>query len=152
MSHVAAVDVQILDLEALKRACETLGLEFRKGKKTFKWYGTWVNDYHGNDAAYKNGVNPKDYGKCQHAIGIKGNDKAYEIGLISDPDKPGGYKMVYDFWQGGLGIEKVAGKGCNNLINQYAKEVAISKVKKLGYTVTEKTNANGEIEIEATKW
>ena len=149
MSHVASVEIEIKDFEALKAACKTLGLEFRKGQKTFKWYGQWVGDYSGNDAAYKNGIDPKDYGKCEHAIGIPGNTQAYEIGVIQ---KDGKYSLIYDFWQGGYGIEKVAGKGCKNLINQYAKEVAISKVKKLGYTVTEKTNADGEIEIEATKW
>ena len=36
MSHVANVEVEVQDLEILKRACDTLGLEFREGQKTWE--------------------------------------------------------------------------------------------------------------------
>ena len=39
MSHVATVEVQITDLDALKAACEKLGLEFVEEKTEFRWYG-----------------------------------------------------------------------------------------------------------------
>ena len=32
MSHVSKVDMEILDLDALKKACADCGLEFREGQ------------------------------------------------------------------------------------------------------------------------
>jgi hypothetical protein len=99
MSHVAMVSIEIKDLDALKVAAEECGLEFRENQKTYKWYGKWMNDYSGDDAAYKAGLDPKDYGKCAHAIGVPNNNRAYEIGVIDKGE--GKYGLVWDFWQGG---------------------------------------------------
>lgn len=75
MSHVVTVDVRVRNLKALAAACERLGLELLRDKKTFRWFGKWVNDYHDANAAVNNGINPKDFGKCEHAIAVKGNKK-----------------------------------------------------------------------------
>ena len=53
MSHVAEVQLEILDMKALKEAVEELGLEWREGQTTYNWYQSWVGDYHGKDAASK---------------------------------------------------------------------------------------------------
>lgn len=147
MSHVATVDLQILDLDALKAACEEIGLIWKEGQKTYRWYQKWMNDYGKDDAAYKNGIKPEDYGKCEHAIGTKSN--GYEIGVVKNP-KGKGYVLIWDFFDGT--IEKAAGKQCDKLFKTYSKNVAVKQVKRLGYTAQVTTNANGEIEITATKY
>src|SRR5437016_6251552 len=108
MSHVAAIKTEITDLEALKRACDELGLTFKEGQTTYKWFGQWVNDYHGEDAAYKSGIDPKDYGKCAHAIGVPGS--GYEIGVVKLPN--GNFTLIYDFFGPGRKIMETLGQGC----------------------------------------
>jgi len=148
MSHVATIEIIIKDLEALKQACKECGLEFVQGQKTYKWYGKWVQDYHGNDAAYKHGIDPKNYGKCDHAIRVPNNPQAYEIGVVK-VDK--GYTLVWDFWNGGFGLEKLAGPNCSNVVQNYSKNVTLKKLRNMGYSVKHKTNTEGDIEIEATR-
>ena len=151
MSHVATVEIQIKDLEALKTACKSIGLIFKENQKSYKWYGSWQNDYSASNAAYKAGIDPKDYGKCAHAIGIPGNSQAYEIGVVK---RPGGtFKLVWDFWNGGFGLEKVAGKDCSKLVQSYASEVCKKHLKAQGYSLgTTKLNDQGEIEMIFTQY
>jgi len=88
MSHVTVIEFEIRDLECLRQACTELGLEFREGQKTFRWFGVHVGDYKVPD-----GFAVQDMGKCDHAIGLPGNGpskKAYEIGVVRRRDgKPG---------------------------------------------------------------
>jgi|SRR6266853_1146947 len=146
MSHVATVEVEIRDLDALRAACAAAGLEFREGQRTFRWYGRWVKDYNGQDAAFRAGIDPKDYGKCEHAIGVPGNAQAYEIGVVKKPG--GGYLLAWDFFMGGYGLEKVAGKGCLNLVRSYVGQVAQRTLRRQGYTLGAKRMlADGSVEL-----
>jgi len=119
MSHVTTIECEIKDLEALKAACEKAGLEFRENQKTYKWYGTHVGDY-----PLPEGFTKEDLGKCDHAIGVPGKKGAYEIGVVKQGDK---YTMLWDFWNGGYGLEAVAGKDCENVTDAYATEVALKE-------------------------
>lgn len=146
MSHVASIEIVIKDLAALKAACKAAGLEFRENQKTWKWYGRWMNDYSDSKAAYKNGIDPKQYGKCDHAIGIPGNNTSYEIGVYAQAD--GTYKLAWDFWGGGNGLEKVAGKDCFKLVQSYAGEVAKKHLISKGFTMGKtKVTADGTVEM-----
>lgn len=132
MSHVTAVNMEIKDLDALQAAADELGLELVRDQKTWKWFGTWVNDYHGADAAYKNGINPKDYGKCDHALRVKGNPSAYEIGVYQQPD--GSFKLAWDFYGGaGKAVQNCVGRKGEHLKQGYAKAVAVNALKKKGF-------------------
>jgi hypothetical protein len=132
MSHVSCIDVVIKDLDALKRVAEELGLEFVEGQKTYKWYGRWVKDYNANDAAYKHGIDPGQYGSCDHVLRIPGNPSAYEVGVVKTAD---GYKLIWDFWAGGYGLrDKIGSKG-EKLIQGYSKEVACKALAKKGLKV-----------------
>lgn len=149
MSHVTAVKVQIKDLAALKAACKAIGLEFREGQRTYKWYGRWMNDYSAQDAAFQQGIDPKTYGTCDHAIAVPGNKQAYEIGVVNRGDH---HAMVWDFWNGGLGLEAAVGHGAERLIEAYTTEVAVNTAKQFatdnGYTYTEELNREtGEREL-----
>ena len=157
ISHVAAVKVQVKDLESLAKAAERCGLEFMEGQQTFKWFGTWVNDYSDDDAAYKSlGIDPKDYGKCLHALKVKGNDQAYEIGVVANPE--GGYALLFDFYAGGYGLmSKVSAetdkqrKSLGKLQQMYALEVSKKAARKQGFAVKEKVGANGVIQVVCTR-
>ncbi len=164
LSHVTSIkDVEIKDLDCLRRACDRLGLEFREGKKTFNWYGQWVNDYNAADAAYKNGVSVKDYGKCDHAIGVKGSpwlnspdaNQPYEIGLIENKEKPGVWTLAYDFYAGGHGLVAKVGEGCKDLIKWYSVEVARKEAQVFvaqGWNMDEVYNkATGKVQIKLTQ-
>src|SRR5262245_61069914 len=110
MSHVsvgaAVINDNELELEALALACKEVGLVFCRGVKEYKWYGRWVRDYHADDAAYRHGVRPEDYGKCEHMIRLSQtmhdeevyarnpDARPYEIGLVRTGD--GKFQLVLD--------------------------------------------------------
>ena len=146
MSHVASIDIEIKDLAALKAACAEIGMEFKEGQQTYKWYGRWMNDYSGADAAFRADVAPKDYGKCAHAIGVPGSSTAYEIGVVQQKD--GTFKLVWDFWNGGYGLEKLAGPKCSTLVKSYVGEVTKHSLQKQGYAFqSSKTLPDGTVEL-----
>ena len=78
MSHNVLIDFQIRSLEELKETCESLGIEFIEGQKTFQSY---------------------QQGRCDHAIRIPG--ASYEIGVKAEKD--GTYSLQWDpYYVGGL--------------------------------------------------
>jgi len=143
VSHVTLVDIEIKDLDALRQACVDLGLEFKEGQKTFKWYGTHVGDYD-----IPAGFKKSDMGKCDHAIGVKGNKDAYEIGVVKRRDGKSGYHLMWDFWNGGYGLQAAVGAKCGKLAQSYAEKVVQKKLqpfKAKGWNVNKATNPQGEI-------
>jgi hypothetical protein len=132
MSHVSAIKLVIEDLDALEKAAELIGCELVRNQKTWKWYGKWVNDYHGDDAAYRHGIKTEDYGKCEHAIRVKGNSQAYEVGLVKNPDGPG-FVPLFDFFAGGKGLQAVIGDGAGNLRREYALQVGMKEMQRKGF-------------------
>lgn len=109
-----------MTIEALKIACEHLGLVFEEGKTEHKWFGSWQNDYAAADAAYKQGIKPEDYGRCLHVIRLKytphqeeeyaakPETRPYEIGVVQMPD--GQLGLIMDHWSGGKGTHAILGK------------------------------------------
>lgn len=150
MSHVAVVDLEIKDLPGLKAAAEALGLEFVEGQGTYRWYGKWVNDYHGGDAAYKNGISPEDYGKCDHALRIPGKPGAYEVGVVKRKDG-NGYTLIWDFFAGGYGLRDAIGNDGHKLKQEYAATVATRKAKAKGFTVTRTWDTKGNLVLKARR-
>jgi hypothetical protein len=127
MSHVSAIELEIKDLDALKAACERLGLKWQEGKTTYRWFGTWMGDY-----PMPEGFTVEDLGKCNHAISVP--KAAYEIGVVIRNVKT---TLLWDFWESG-GLEKVLGKRGGKLKQAYAVETAKRAAKKAGYRVQEK--------------
>lgn len=151
ISHVASVNIEIKDLDCLKRACVALGLGFREGQRTHKWYGRWMNDYDAADAAYLHGIKPEDYGKCAHAIAVPHNASAYEAGVVQRADGKG-YSLIYDFYGNkGRALEALIGKGASKLKQQYAVEVARKAARKQGYRVQEKKEQDGKVRLICTR-
>lgn len=144
MSHVATVKIEVRDLAALRATCAKLGLEFVEGQQTWKWYGRSVGDY-----PLPAGYTVEDLGKCAHAIRIPGNSRAYEIGVVASRTKPGTYELMWDFWQGGYGIEAIVGKDAQTLKQRYAAEVARKHALRSGMRVTETVKSDGTIVLRA---
>ena len=146
MSHVASVDLEVTDLVALKKACAEMGLTYMEGQTTYKWYGRFMNDYQGADAAFLHGMNPKDYGKCAHAIRMKGYQEGdYELGVVKMPN--GNYRLIYDFFGNGRKIADQLGKGCERMKQIYGitKAQMIAKLK--GHMTQRKTMPNGSLKL-----
>jgi|APCry1669188910_1035180.scaffolds.fasta_scaffold21088_2 hypothetical protein len=147
MSHVSSINLHIKDLAALRAACHELGLTFLENKKSFEWYGHWVDDYSAQDAAYRNGIKPEDYGKCAHAIKIPGT--TYEIGVVNNPKGPG-LTLVYDFWGPGETIKQTLGIGLEKLKQIYSTHAATNAARKKGWTIQRTQTANGTIKLNMT--
>lgn len=147
MSHVVAIKLEIKDLKALAEAAKALGAELIEGKKTFRWYGKWMNDYSDANAAYKNGINPADYGKCDHIISHP--DCSYDIGLVKQPD--GAFLVVADEWHAG-GLANVFGNGMSKLKQRYAFSVAARTMRAKGWRVSERPGQKADsIRLVCTK-
>lgn len=149
MSHVATVDLEIRDLDALASACRRLGLELMRGQTTYRWYGMHVGDY-----PLPVGFTAEELGTCEHAVRIAGDNvnregggAAYEIGVVRRRDGRPGYQLLWDFWQGGNGLQAKAGDDCNGLRREYAFEVARKQAMAQGFTVNEQRQADGSIRL-----
>jgi hypothetical protein len=149
MSHVTTIKMEMKDLQALREACEKIGLVFNEGQKTYKWWGYSVGDY-----PIPKGFTKEDLGKCDHALSVKGDKKAYEIGVVH---KDGKYVLLWDFYAGGYGLEKVVGKDCCNLTEAYTQAVALKEASKFaqaqGWSMThEYDKATSETVIKLRRY
>lgn len=142
MSHVATVDVQITNLDDLAAACQRLGLEFARGQQSYRWYGEHVRDY-----PLPEGFTEAELGLCEHAIKIPGNLRAYEIGVVKRRDGKPGWMLMWDFFNGGYGLEQVVGKDCGLLRQSYATVAATRAARGQGYRVHEHQLADGQIKL-----
>ena len=100
-------------------------MEFMTDQKKFKWYANAQGD-------------------CDHALRVKGNSKAYEIGIVKNPEAEG-YKLLSDFYAGGKGLEACVGKNGSLLNQNYSAKVAIKQARRDGYRVKQTTKKNGNI-------
>lgn len=136
MSHVVKIDLKVTSLPALKAACAGLGLEFVEGQSNYRWYGRYVGGgYQGRNSVAR--VIPEsEFGKnAEHVIRVPGNVNAYEIGVVRNTDGPG-WSLVYDNWQGGKGLEVVAGKDLVKLKVGYGEQVVMAQARKIGAKVS----------------
>ena len=128
-------------MDALGVVASNLGLELVRGQTAFKWYGSGIDGYQVDTAAYENGIDPKDYGICNHAIRIANNDAAYEVGVVKMPN--GSYKLVWDFFNGGFGLSELIGEKGEKLIQLYVKEVAVKNLVKKGMRLSKVERLHG---------
>lgn len=163
MSHLVTVDLLIKDLDALEAACVEMGtLVFRRGKRDYNWFGRSVGDY-----PLPVGFTKADLGKCDHAISVKGNEDAYEVGVVKYKpgtmkevkltdgttqlvDVGGTYALLYDFWADGHGlVPAIGGRDAGKLLQEYATQVAIKQCKRQGMQVMRQQSADGKVRLVA---
>lgn len=145
MSHVTTLEMKVTDVECLAAAAGELGLEIRQ-KLTYKWFGTHVGDY-----PLPPGLTREDLGKCDFAIGIPGSPDAYEVGVRAKTDGSGEYHLLWDFWDGGKGLEKAIGKDGSRLVQEYAVQAQMKELRRMGARVSRSVNAAGEVELVAVR-
>lgn len=134
MSHVAAVECIVKDLEALKVAADKLGFEFRENQTTHRWYGRFMNDWSSDRAAVNKGRDPKKFGTCTHALRLKSNPNGYEVGVVAQDDGES-YDLVYDTYGSGRQLEQAAGVDLVHLRNEVAAEISTRTLQKRGWRV-----------------
>ena len=88
MSHITKLELEIEDLDALEEACtEDLGVELVRNQTKYKHYQR------------------SQQGECEHAIRVKDNEKAFEIGVVRRGEK---YELLNLYGQQGLVSEVIA--------------------------------------------
>lgn len=155
MSHVEEVEIECHDLSALKTAVERCGGEFMENQTSFAWWGTWVGDWKGERSAFAQGRDPKTFGRCAHAIRVKGthpkngSSGPWEIGVVPKGD---GWALDYDNYGGaGRALEAVFGKSCMRLKDELAAEITMRELLRDGYRLSRTTSSTGEIVLQANR-
>ncbi len=120
MSHFATIATQIKEIEALRKACEEMGLTLTQG------------------------VMARGYGANRHpgelVIVLKG---PYDIAVNRQPD--GTYGLTTDWWDGH--VEKEVGQNYGRLLQLYAVWKTAMEATRKGYMVTRQALKNGSIKV-----
>jgi hypothetical protein len=141
MSHVAQIELEIRNLDALAAACQQLGLELVREQVSYRWYGRSYGDY-----PLPAGFTVEDLGNCEHAIRIPGEPRAYEIGVVRRRDGKPGYALLWDFYNGGYGLTEKVGQKAEKLKQAYAVQTTLLTAKRLGHTVLgQQQQADGSV-------
>lgn len=122
MSHQTTIKTQIKDLDALKAACEELGLELCENEEQ-RMYSSRV-------------VRPL-------VIKCKG---PYDIAVNKQED--GTYALATDWWGGHVAQE--VGANFSKLTQLYGVHKATKEARKKGYFVTRSVNAKGQPRLTIT--
>lgn len=147
MSHIATVEVRIVCLDALAIAAEACGLELVRGQTTYRWFG----NVEAAGREYSDPARP-DAGKCEHALRVKGDRNAYEIGVVRAAGGDG-YQLAWDAYGGGKGLMALVAseanrQGVGKLVQRYSLERARRELMGKGCRVVEKAVGN-KIRLEA---
>lgn len=134
MSHIAEVNLELKDLNALAKAADALGMELVRDARTFNYYG-----------------GAKD--PCVHKLRLKNAGQgAYEIGLRYTDGTQKAFAPAWDtFGQHGANLVKAVGRECVELKKRYAAEVSAAQLRKQGYSVAITATKDQGLRVRATK-
>lgn len=123
MSHLATVEAQIKDLDAVEAACKEMGWTLHRGQTQFKM---WYDD---------------QFEKCDHAISIPGNFNGMELGLVKQDD--GTFRLHHDdLIEDELEKRMTADNGFCGFLPQYEAAVTRKFLMRKGIRFTEKQEGN----------
>lgn len=153
MSHVATINLQIKDIDALKDACSELGLDFMEGQTRFKAH---ANEGEGQGVIHAIRVGSDKLTELQSTNAEINRRDIYEIGICpAGKDREGneqpGFKMLWDTYCGGNGLMMAVGPNAGLLKQTYGKYVAMKSARKQGFSVTEQKLENGAIKLVMMK-
>jgi hypothetical protein len=120
MSHFTTIKTQIKDIEALRSACQEMGLTLLQN--------TEARGYYENKT------------KGDYVIRLKG---PYDIALNKQPD--GSFGLTADLWNGH--VENEVGQGYGKLLQLYGVHKAIREARKKGHLVSRSAHQNGSIKL-----
>ena len=132
MSHVTTGEMCITNLDYAEIAAKKLGGVLVRDKKTFKWYGKWLNDWSDKRAAVNRNIDPKTFGQCDHVIAMQDAEEGdYEVGLVKRGDGKG-WDAIYDVWGQGQRLEEKFGVGLKDLKTEIGVVTSMKTYGKLG--------------------
>lgn len=150
MSHVTSLKCRVYDIETLEASLPE-DMELRH-KKTHAWWGRFEGD-----SIPPAGYDPKDYGKCEYAIGFKGvtprNGPAgpWEIGVYKAPDGDG-YELLADTF--GAAGQRICAP-VPGIRQRYAaatvEKKALAKLSRHGWRATRETLPDGRLRVKVVK-
>jgi len=120
MSHFTTINTQIKDINALREACQELGLEVLPDAEA-RGYGSTLQ-------------------RGEFIIRLKG---PYDVALNRQPD--GSYGLSTDWWDGH--VEKEVGKDYGKLLQLYGVHKATIEARKKGLSVLRRHQPNGSIKL-----
>ena len=145
MSHVVTIDCKITDLEAFRLAVERCGGKLERAER-YRWWGSYVGDY---PLPKIEGMTPGQVkaklGRCDgYRVQVPGC--GWDVGLWRMAD--GSYQMMYDFYQGGRGLERaLGGRGLPKLKQAYAIVKAKRALAAKGIQARERQLADGSVQL-----
>lgn len=167
MSHVISIDdVNVKDLNCLKKAVSALGWIFHEGRTDHKYYGRWVDDspvprhLFATEEEYQRMITLPHTQRCKemkvlldhcdHVISIPGFH--YEIGVFKRGDT---YQLIYD-WVGDitriLGHPTVYPDIVNPLPQAYALELTKDHLASQGWTWEEWKDEENNYHLKAVQY
>ena len=120
MSHFTTIHTQIKDIEALRQACQELGLALLHNAEARGYY--------------------ENKTRGDYVIQLKG---PYDIALNQQPD--GSFGLTADLWDGH--VEKEVGKDYGKLLQLYGVHKATREARKKGLSVLRRQQTNGSIKL-----
>jgi len=154
MSHVARVELEIKDLQALRAACKQLGLTYDEKATSWKW---WMTDYPNwvTEENQTEGIPRSRYGTSDAGV-ITVPGARWSIGVYKDPAKPGCYVPIYDAYEHGgdlrgrgLGIEDKLGAGLQKLKQEYGITISTKVMQAKGFQVFRNlVNVKGKQQVQ----
>jgi Protein of unknown function (DUF1257) len=120
MSHFTTIKTQIKDIQALRSACQELGLTVQQDAMARGYYTNTT--------------------KGDFVIQLKG---PYDIALNQQQD--GSFGLTADFWDGH--VERKVGKNYGKLLQLYAVHKATSEARKKGHLTRRSQQRDGSIKL-----
>ena len=120
MSHFTEIKTQIRDIEALRSACQELGLPLLQNAEARGYY--------------------ENKTRGDYVIQLKG---PYDIALNRQPD--GSCGLTADLWNGH--IEQEVGQGYGKLLQLYGVHKTMREARKKGHMVSRSQQKNGSIKL-----
>jgi len=120
MSHFTEIKTQIKDIEALRSACQEMGLTLLQNAEARGYYQNTT--------------------KGDFVIQLKG---PYDIAVNQQPD--GSFGITADLWAGH--VEKEVGQGYGKLLQLYGVHKAMREARKKGHLVHRSQQQNGSIKL-----
>ncbi len=120
MSHFTEIKTQIKDIEALRSACQEMGLTLLQNAEAPGYY--------------------ENRTKGDYVIRLKG---PYDIALNKQPD--GTFGLTADLWNGH--IENEVGQGYGKLLQLYGVHKAMREARKKGHLVRRSLQKDGAIKL-----
>jgi Protein of unknown function (DUF1257) len=123
MSHFTEIKTQIKDIEALRSACQEMGLTLLQNAEARGYY--------------------ENKTKGDYVIRLKG---PYDIALNKQPD--GTFGLTADLWNGH--VENEVGPGYGKLLQLYGVHKAMQEARKKGHLVRRSQQKDGAIKLTIT--